>query len=319
VDVLLHIYHTPSSSTANGTAAAANGTNGTNGTSTKQPTVPSAGAIQAAVQQLQGQLFSNLQQLVFLPDQAGGLSSGSSGSSGTSAKQQPQAVSLRLVTSSSSDTVGDLAASSSGSSGSSDPCISLKLLQHTSSRSGSNPPPAPMFEFSPADSKQQQLLSLPLGLDVLCYASATTSLSSLHAVFLVPALQQQLQQATQQLLQDAAAGRALNPIKALQFKPPVLGFPVTVCYAVPGGPGDTAEEKLLATRQQLHKVLGLPSNVPMLRFANALAWGAAAAAGGDGPEAAVRGVRLRNVHETLTPPGKWQTVGFRVQAGMWHV
>jgi hypothetical protein len=164
-----------------------------------------------------------------------------------------------------------------------------------------------MFEFTPADSKQQQLLSLPLGLDVLCYVPASSSLSSLHAAALAPALQQQLQQVSQQLMQDAATGRALNPIKALHFNPPVHGFPVTLCYAVPAGPTDTAEEKLLATRQQLHKVLGLPSNVPMLRFANALAWGAAAA--GDGPEAAVRGARLRNVHDALTPPGEYLYCG----------
>lgn len=41
----------------------------------------------------------------------------------------------------------------------------------------------------------------------------------------------------------------------------------------------------------------------MLRFANALAWGTGGGVGEGGPEAAVKSVRLRNVHEALTPPG----------------
>lgn len=226
MELHLQIYFTaPSSSTANGTAAAANG-NASKQQQQQQP-VPPAAAVQAAVQQLQSQLFSNLQQLVFVPDHIDAAASSSNSSS--TAKQQSQAQKLSLIKHNSSGTVGDISSSSIG-----DPCISLKLLQHTSS-SGS-PAPAPMFEYTPAASKQQQLLTLPLSLDVLCYApSSSSSLSDLHGLLLVPALQQQLQRVGVQLQQQASSGQALCPVKAMHFRPPVLGFPVSVCYAVPIG------------------------------------------------------------------------------------
>jgi hypothetical protein len=103
-----------------------------------------------------------------------------------------------------------------------------------------------MFEFTPSSSsssskgtqqqqQQQQVLSLPLSLDVLCYAPSSSCCCDLHGSLLVPALQQQLRQVEQQLLQQAGAGQALNPIRALHFKPPGSGFPVTVCYSVAPG------------------------------------------------------------------------------------
>lgn len=283
VDVLLQVVCTDStsSSTANGT------TNGNVGN--KQQQVVSASAIQAAVQQLSSQLFGNLQQLVFVVDPLNTTAASST------AKQQTQQ--LTLVTATSTATLQGLVSSSCNRN---DPCISLRPLQHTSS-SSSSPPPAPMFEFTPSNTKQQQqLLSLPISLDVLCYAPSSSPLSALHTSLLVPALQQQLQAVQQELLQQAAAGQTLCPVKALHFKPPVLGFPVTLCYSVPAGPQEAAESALLQRRQQLHTLLGLPSNVPMLRFANALTWGAAAA---EGPDAAAKAVRLSNVHEGLIPPG----------------
>eukprot|EP00775_Hariotina_reticulata_P001438 gene1438-1779_t len=68
---------------------------------------------------------------------------------------------------------------------------------------------------------------------------------------------------------------------------------------------ETCELKLMPHRQQLHKLLGLPDNVPMLKEANALLWsvGAAGEGAGGGTGAPGRAVRLKNVHEALTPPG----------------
>jgi hypothetical protein len=228
LELQLQVYFTvhSSSGAANGAAAAA-----TSNSSKQQQPMPPAAAIQAAVQQLQSKLFSNLQQLVFVPDHIDPAPGGSNSNSSSTAKQQSQAQQLLLITYNSSSTIGDLSSSSSIG----DPCISLKLLQHTSSSSGGSPPPAPMFEYSPSDSRQQQLLTLPLSLDVLCYAPSSSSLSDVHRSLLVPALQQQLQQVGVQLQQQVSSGQALCPVRAMHFKPPVLGFPVTACYAVPVG------------------------------------------------------------------------------------
>jgi hypothetical protein len=76
--------------------------------------------------------------------------------------------------------------------------------------------------------------------------------------------------------------------------------PASDSHATPAGSQEAAEAQLLPRRQQLHALLGLPDKRPVLRFANALAWSGAGEAGG---EALPKAVRLRNVHEALTPPG----------------
>lgn len=157
-----------------------------------------------------------------------------------------------------------------------------------------------MFEFEPYQ-QQQQISSVTLSLDVLAYAPSSMQLSEVPAALLLPALRGQLATMQALLQQQSAQGQQLTPLRACHFLPPGLGFPVTVCYPLLHQSLESTELKLLPRRQQLHTLLGLPSNVPMLRFANALEW---SSGGGSSIAAGVpRSLRLRNVHEGLPAPG----------------
>jgi hypothetical protein len=275
--VQLDVQHAinPSSST-NSSAATANGNSGS--------CPPPAAAIAAAVQQLQQELLTP--QLTFVTE------------AGAAAEEQQQPAPL-LVCSSSRGTVQDAFGSNSSSSSQ---CVSLLPLQSSSSSSSSNTdkPAAPMFEFEPCQQQQQQQISsVSLSLDVLTYAPITMQLSKLPSALLLPALQTQLATMQDLLQQQASQRQQLSPLRACHFTPPGLGFPVAVCYPLAHQSLETAELKLMPRRQQLHKLLGLPGNVPMLRFANALDWSSSSSAVG-----VPRSLRLRNVHEGLPAPGE---------------
>jgi hypothetical protein len=277
--VQLDVQHDtpPSTNSSSSSAATANVNTGTS--------PPPAAAIKAAVQQLQQELLT--QQLMFVTE------------SGVAAEGQQQAAPL-LVCSSSEGTVQD-AFGSTASSSSSSPCVSLLPLQSSSSSSSSTAKPtAPMFEFEPCQQQQQQISSVTLSLDVLTYAPSTMQLRDLPAALLLPALQAQLATMQDLLQQQASQGQQLTPLQACHFVPPGLGFPVTVCYPLLHQSLETVELKLLPRRQQLHTLLGLPGNVPMLRFANALDWSSSSS----GAVGVPRSLRLRNVHEGLPAPGK---------------
>lgn len=242
---------------------------------------PPVAAIQVAVQQLQEGLLT--QQLAFISEER------------AAAEGQPQQPAVLITTTSSSSSVQEAL----GGSSSSGPSISLLPLQSSSGSGDAAKPSAPMFEYTPAD-QQQQVTCVTAGLDVLCYAPGSMQLRDLQQSLLLPALQQQLATVQQVLQQQAAEGQALVPVRAYHFQPPGLGFPVTVCYPMLHQSLETTELKLLARRQELHRLLGLPDNVPMLRFANALDWSSNA---GEAP-GVPRSLRLRNVHEGLAPPGE---------------
>ncbi len=88
-------------------------------------------------------------------------------------------------------------------------------------------------------------------------------------------------------------------------------------YPLPTPSIESVEEALLAKRAALHSLLGLPSNRPLLRVANALELspaggaGGAAAAGAGGPGGSGSGggggvggkPRLAGVHAGLAPSG----------------
>lgn len=235
----------------------------------------SPSAVQAAVEQLQRNLLT--QQLACVSEALG---------------QQQQPV---LITSSAHASIQDLLSNHSSSS---PPCISLLPLQHTGNNGNSS---APMFEYEP-NKQQQDVTSLTLGLDVLCYAPGSMPASQVMQSLIAPAVKAQLATMQQQLIQQVADGQPLTPIRAHHFQPPGLGsIPVSICYPMLHPSAETTELKLVGVRQQLHQLLGLPDNVPMLRFSNALSWEAGAA--GSESQGVPRAVRLKNVHEGLTSPG----------------
>lgn len=239
-----------------------------------------AAAVKAAFSQLQQSLLTD--QLAFVTD--------------NNMQQQPRV----LLTPSSKTSIQDLLGSDRCSS--SQPCISLLLLQHTghSSRQQFSSNSAPLFECKPYQ-QQQQVAAVDLGLDVLCYVPLDMQAGAAVQTLLAPALQSQLLVMQQQLLQQVAEGQPLTPVKAYHFQPPALGgLPITICYPMLHESAETTELKLLGMRQQLHSLFGLPDNVPMLRISNALDWEAA----WDDTQTVGRAVRLRNVHEGLAQPGR---------------
>jgi hypothetical protein len=269
------VQYAVSPSANSSSAATANGNAGSS--------PPPAAAIAAAVQQLQQELLTP--ELVFVTE----------AKAAATAEVQQQSSPL-LISSSSKGTVQDVLGFSSSSSSS--PCVSLLPLQSSSSSSDSKPT-APMFEFEPCQ-QQQQISSVTLSLDVLAYAPNSMQLSEVPAALLLPALQSQLATMQTLLQQQASQGQQLTPLRACHFVPPGLGFPVTVCYPLLHQSLETTELKLMSRRQQLHALLGLPGNVPMLRFANALDWSCGSSSGATGVS---RSLRLRNVHEGLPAPG----------------
>jgi hypothetical protein len=185
------------------------------------------------------------------------------------------------------------------------PSASVVPLIHSSSSSYSSsrnaPKAAPLYEFRPVPQPGvTQMTSLTLGLDVLVFAPDTMPLPQLSQQLLIPALKQQLATMAKQLL----AQPELLPVRAFHFQPPQWAHPITVCYPQLAAEAEANDLKLTSVRQQLHGLLGLPGNVPLLRQTYALAWpGAGDSAATAAAAAGNRAVRLQDVHATLPAPG----------------
>jgi hypothetical protein len=187
-----------------------------------------------------------------------------------------------------------------------DPCASLAPLTATGSARGA--PAAPALEFSPA-AAGSSVCEVPLGLDALVLVpDGASPAAALCSSALGPALRRQLDLMEKLLarrLQPAPAGGdgggdGLVAVRAHHFRPPGWALPFTACYPRVAADAGAAEDALLPRRQALHALLGLPGDVPMLRFANAFKWGAGAE-GGDG-EGTGRAARLKDVHLRVAPP-----------------
>lgn len=106
-------------------------------------------------------------------------------------------------------------------------------------------------------------------------------------------------------------------VRAYHFLPPGCGHHLTVLYPSLLADTELNDLKLLPLRQRLHGLLGLPTNRPLLRPANALELaGDGDGDGGTGGGSAV--ARLRDVHLGLAAPGgvaaRWWTAVQSVQA-----
>ncbi|GAB4815562.1 hypothetical protein N2152v2_002608 [Parachlorella kessleri] len=154
---------------------------------------------------------------------------------------------------------------------------------------------APTLRFQPSPTG---IACAALHVDVLCYAPGG-----------MPA-----QQAVEE--RETERQGSVGPLRALHFLPPGLGTHITLVYPLPTPSIEDDEEALLSIRSRLHQLLGLPTNRPLLRVANALDFdslSAAQAAAAAGPEssgvlaAAAGGVggkpRLADVHLGLPASG----------------
>lgn len=157
---------------------------------------------------------------------------------------------------------------------------------------------APVATLTPA-AKGETLSRSLVHLDVLVYAPKCQPAEVTVAQLARPAAARQLAS----MRAEAAATGAPPPLSAFHFAPPALGgLHLTLIYPLARQPTEAAEAALAGRRAQLHELLGLPSNRPMLRVAcavdlGAAALSAAAAAGSD------KGGRLSDVHVGLPPSG----------------
>ncbi|GLC50821.1 hypothetical protein PLESTB_000435800 [Pleodorina starrii] len=147
--------------------------------------------------------------------------------------------------------------------------------------------------------------STTLRLDALCYVRRDCRLGA-AAGALSRGIVRQVQ-AAQRVL-EKQDGKVL-PVRAHHFLPPGVGHHLTVLYPALLDDPERNDDRLVAARQRLHALLGLPPNRPLLRSANALDLAAAAGGeegGGGGGGGAV--ARLRDVHVGLAAPGIGGTV-----------
>ncbi|KAK9823147.1 hypothetical protein WJX72_000610 [[Myrmecia] bisecta] len=139
-------------------------------------------------------------------------------------------------------------------------------------------------------------------LDVLCYAPPDMPLSDAAAQVLRPALRRQLA-GMRVLLQSL---RNLQGVQALHFRPPKWPHHLTVLY-----PScvirDEASQAAITRRQQLHRLLSLPADRPLLRSGNAVSFQSldtpSGAGRGGGPGSNGPAGRLSDVHFGLPPSG----------------
>ncbi|GIL51741.1 hypothetical protein Vafri_7664 [Volvox africanus] len=134
-----------------------------------------------------------------------------------------------------------------------------------------------------------------LRLDVLSYVRRNCSLGAAAAA-LSRGIIRQLH-AAQRVL-EKLNGQVL-PVRAHHFLPPGFSHHLTVLYPTLLDDPERNDDRLVATRQQLHTLMGLPLNRPLLRSANAVDLAAQCEDGAGGGAAA----RLRDVHAGLAAPG----------------
>ncbi|KAG2442271.1 hypothetical protein HXX76_002358 [Chlamydomonas incerta] len=165
------------------------------------------------------------------------------------------------------------------------------------------PPAGPAFGYRPlaapsAGTAAAASTSAPLRLDVLVYVRRGSRVAAAVAA-VTQALVAQLQAAQRVLGRQQAK---VLPVRAYHFLPPGCGHHVTVLQPSLLADTELNDLKLLPLRQRLHGLLGLPTNRPLLRPANALELtGEGDGDGGAGGGGAV--ARLRDVHVGLAAPG----------------
>ncbi|GIL86704.1 hypothetical protein Vretifemale_14951 [Volvox reticuliferus] len=134
-----------------------------------------------------------------------------------------------------------------------------------------------------------------LRLDVLSYVRRNCSLGAAVAA-LSRGIIRQLH-AAQRVL-EKLNGQVLL-VRAHHFLPPGLSHHLTVLYPTLLDDPERNDDRLVAARQRLHALMGLPLNRPLLRSANAVDMAVQGEDGGGGGAVA----RLQDVHVGLAAPG----------------
>ncbi|BDA47543.1 probable Ufm1-specific protease 2 at C-terminar half [Coccomyxa sp. Obi] len=131
------------------------------------------------------------------------------------------------------------------------------------------PNTAPVLEYCPAEGGPVSMDVASASVDVLCLVPRSLPISELPDRFIRSALRKQLAAMRAAMLEEGC----MCNLKALHFQPPSWVHPITILYPLQASAGkslEAAEERLLHKRQQLHEQLGLPTDRPLLRIANAL-------------------------------------------------
>jgi hypothetical protein len=173
---------------------------------------------------------------------------------------------------------------------------------------GSRQASGPMFSYQPVSGTGPVTHhAASVALDVLVVAPLTAAVSAVSQSLILPALRAQLQAAGELM---AAKGRVMD-VTAYHFLPPGRAHHVTPLYPHLVADMEANEAQLAPYRRLLHALLGLPADRPALRVANALPAPASpvqltATTGSQQQQAAAapQSLRLRDVHNGLSPPGK---------------
>ncbi|KMS97240.1 hypothetical protein BVRB_7g176880 [Beta vulgaris subsp. vulgaris] len=154
---------------------------------------------------------------------------------------------------------------------------------------------APMAEYCPAP-EEALLRVVDYKLEVICYAVKNLPLSHAVSKLLIPALVDQLT-----TMKNIVAPSFLDQHPQLHpyhFCPPGILHPITVFYELSYG---ETELKQVEARRALHLRLGLPSDRPLLRIANALRFAKSAA--NEGVSARKGYSLLKDVHAGIPSSG----------------
>lgn len=157
---------------------------------------------------------------------------------------------------------------------------------------------APSMVFDPI---KGAMACAALRLDVLCYAPKDMPAQLAVQEVLFPAVRAQLRV----MRREVERRGEVTPFTALHFQPPKLPHHITLVYPLPTSSIESDEEPLLPLRFHLHSLLGLPTNRPLLRVANAVEFGATGRAASSAAGAGGGGVggkpRLADVHLGVAP------------------
>ncbi|GAB2240863.1 hypothetical protein Droror1_Dr00021381 [Drosera rotundifolia] len=128
---------------------------------------------------------------------------------------------------------------------------------------------APLAEYYPA-LDEVRLLVVEYKLEVLCYAAKQLPLTYAVSKLIIPALTDQITTMKNAIVPsflEQHPQTRLATLRAYHFCPPGFLLPITVIYELSYG---ETEIKQVEVRRSLHLRLGLPSDRPLLRVANAL-------------------------------------------------